>query len=145
MNEQDDMSAELLLDHGQHPRNFREMPGASRRASAHNPTCGDRIELFLRLEGETIAEASFTGSGCSISLASASIMTQFLKGRRIDEALALFDDFHATMTDATESAVPERLGKLAAFAGVRKYPIRVKCATMPWHTLQQALRSNECK
>jgi nitrogen fixation NifU-like protein len=131
---------QLIVDHNRNPRNFRELPNADRVAEGDNPLCGDRIKLFLRLEGERIAEAAFKGSGCAISKASASLMTQAVQGRSTVEAERLFRAFHAMVTapPGTEPDTGE-LGKLAVFAGVRAYPARVKCANLPWHTLRAAL------
>jgi nitrogen fixation NifU-like protein len=132
---------EVILDHTKHPRNFREMPAANRRADGHNPLCGDRATVFLQVEGEVVRDVSFKGSGCSISTASASMMTDALKGKTVAEALALFERFHDLVTSdpgRSAAAAPE-LGKLAAFAGVHEFPVRVKCASLPWHTMKAAL------
>jgi nitrogen fixation NifU-like protein len=132
---------EMILDHTKRPRNFRDMKEANRRAEGHNPLCGDRATVFLLVEGDVVRDVSFQGSGCSISTASASMMTDALKGRTVAEAKALFDRFHDLVTAdpskvATASA---ELGKLAVFAGVHEFPIRVKCASLPWHTMKAAL------
>ena len=132
---------EVILDHSKKPRNFRELPGANRSAEGHNPLCGDRATVFLRVEDERVTEAAFQGSGCSISTASASMMTDALKGRTLGEVRALFDRFHELVTadpsKAQEAAA--ELGKLAVFAGVHEFPMRVKCASLAWHTLKAAL------
>jgi nitrogen fixation NifU-like protein len=133
-----DLYQELVLDHGRRPRNFRRLERPDASAEGHNPLCGDRLSLFLALDGETIKDAAFQGSGCAISTASASLMTEALKGRTKEEAGVLFDRFHDVVTGQGE---PVGLGKLAVFEGVRDYPTRVKCATLAWHTLRAALDS----
>jgi len=131
---------QVILDHNRNPKNFRPMQDATRSVEGYNPLCGDHYTVFVRLEGEVIADVSFTGAGCAISKASASVMSAVLKGRTRDEAEQLFRDFHRMVTEgAPEDAVVERLGKLAAFAGVSEFPARVKCASLPWHTLHAAL------
>jgi len=131
---------QVILDHNRNPKNFRAMQDATRSVEGYNPLCGDHYTVFVRLEGEVIADVSFTGTGCAISKASASVMSAVLKGRTRDEAEQLFKDFHRMVTEgAPEDAVVERLGKLAAFAGVSEFPARVKCASLPWHTLRAAL------
>jgi nitrogen fixation NifU-like protein len=134
---------EVILDHNQRPRNFRALEGAARRAEGHNPLCGDRLTLFVDLKEGRVTEIGFVGSGCAISKASASMMTEAIKGRTPGEAEALFQAFHGLVTgDGTVQADDPRLGKLVVFAGVRDYPIRVKCATLAWHTLRAALEDN---
>ena len=131
---------QVILDHNRNPRNFRAMPGASRTIEGYNPLCGDHYTIYVRMDGEVIADISFTGAGCAISKASASVMSAVLKGRTRGEAEKLFTDFHRLVTEgAPEDALVERLGKLAAFAGVSEFPARVKCASLPWHTLRAAL------
>jgi nitrogen fixation NifU-like protein len=116
------------------------MPGASRTAQGHNPLCGDRLTLYVQLDGNQISGISFEGSGCAISKASASLMTDAIKGHSVAEANALFDRFHKMITSPFDRPVEEEgLGKLAAFAGVREFPVRVKCASLAWHTLKAAL------
>lgn len=137
-----DLYQELVLDHGKRPRNFRTPSDANRRASGFNPLCGDRITVFLRVEGGVVADAAFQGSGCAISTASASMMTDSLKGKTLEEAETLFARFHELLTAGGPEPGPE-LGKLAVFAGVRDFPVRVKCATLPWHTLRSALRDED--
>jgi nitrogen fixation protein NifU and related proteins len=133
---------EVILDHNKRPRNFRKIEAPSRTAKGHNPLCGDRLTLYLQLEGDRIADVAFEGTGCAISKASASMMTDALKGRTIDEARAMFDRFHALVTSSTDTPTPtEGLGKLAVFGGVREYPARVKCASLAWHTLKAAVES----
>ncbi|HWP36524.1 MAG TPA: SUF system NifU family Fe-S cluster assembly protein [Gemmatimonadales bacterium] len=140
MNDLEDLYQQLIIDHNRNPRNFRAMPDANRTAEGDNPLCGDRIKLYLRVEGGRVAEATFQGSGCAISKASASMMTQAVQGKSEEEAERLFQAFHAMVTSpATAPAETEALGKLAAFAGVRAFPARVKCANLAWHTLHAAL------
>ena len=129
-----------ILDHNKQPRNFRVPEGANRRATGHNPLCGDRVSVHLRLEDDVIADVGFQGNGCAISTASASLMTQAVKGHSVAEAQKLFDAFHELMTSDPRREVDEAaVGKLAVLAGVREYPVRVKCATLAWHTLRAAL------
>jgi len=136
-----------ILDHNKKPRNFRSPQQANRRAVGHNPLCGDEITVYLQLQDDIVADVCFQGSGCAISTASASMMTQAVKGRPLEEALQLFDSFQRMVTgesgaDAAD-AQPKQMGKLAAFAGVREYPMRVKCATLAWHTLRAAAIGGE--
>ncbi len=132
---------EVILDHSKRPRNLRRMPDANRRADGHNPLCGDRATVYLRIEDGVVRDVSFEGSGCSISTASASMMTDALKGRTVAEAEALFARFHDLVTaDPSKGATAAaELGKLAVFAGVHEFPIRVKCASLAWHTMKAAL------
>jgi nitrogen fixation NifU-like protein len=131
---------QIILEHNRSPRNFRAMTDASRTAEGTNPLCGDQITLYVKLDGETIADVSFQGSGCAISQASASLMTTAVKGKSRAEAEELFHAFRALVTGGSESpADTERLGRLAALAGVRRFPARVKCANLAWHTLHEAL------
>lgn len=143
MSELDDLYREVILDHTKRPRNFRPLPGANRTADGHNRLCGDKLTLFVEVQDGLIRDVAFQGSGCAISTASASMMTEALKGKTIDEAQGLFERFHQVVTGPPDE-VPEAedLGKLAAFAGVRKFPVRVKCATLAWHTLQAALKND---
>ena len=137
-----DLYQEVILDHYRHPRNFGELAAADRRAEGYNPLCGDKVTVALRLAGETIAEVAFAGSGCAISTASASLMTEAVKGQTLAEVEAQFARFHELLTGPPDvAAEPDpALGKLAVFAGVREFPMRVKCATLAWHTLKSALR-----
>ena len=140
-----DLYQDLILDHGRHPHNFRVLPQANREALGHNPLCGDRLMLFLKVDDNGIVQdAAFQGSGCAISMASASMMTDMLKGKNADEAERLFGYLHAgctgTATDATGIGEDDT-DRLNALSGVRHYPMRVKCATLPWHTLQAALKN----
>ncbi|MCY4077468.1 MAG: SUF system NifU family Fe-S cluster assembly protein [Acidobacteria bacterium] len=139
MSELRDLYQEVILDHNRHPHNFRELDGADRHADGHNPLCGDRLAVYVNLDGETISEVSFLGSGCAISKASASLMTDAVKGKTLPEARRLFEEFLALLTDAAAALDERRLGKLAVFAGVREYPTRVKCASLAWHTLRAAV------
>jgi nitrogen fixation NifU-like protein len=131
---------EVILDHNRRPRNFQKLDGANRTAEGYNPLCGDQLTVYLRLEDGVIKDISFQGSGCAISKASASMMTAALKGSAVAEGEALFETFHKMVTaDLSVTFDPLEVGKLAAFSGVREFPVRVKCATLPWHTLHAAL------
>jgi nitrogen fixation NifU-like protein len=132
---------DLILDHNRRPRNFRALECA-RRAEGFNPLCGDHFTVYLRLDDDVIADVGFQGSGCAISKASASMMTESVKGRTTADAIALLDRFQRMITSPADSPV-DHLGKLAALAGVRQFPARVKCASLAWHTLQAALDSHE--
>ncbi len=132
---------EVILDHSKRPRNFRALPDANRRAEGHNPLCGDRATVYLRVEDDVVREASFEGSGCSISTASASMMTDALKGKTLDEVRRMFESFHELVTadpSKSQTAAAE-LGKLGVFAGVHEFPMRVKSASLAWHTMKAAL------
>lgn len=133
-----DLYQEVILDHNRRPRNFRRIEGATHHAEGFNPLCGDRISLFVQLDGERIADLAFEGSGCAISKASASMMTDQLKGCTVAEARGLFDRFHHMVTAPPEQPADD-MGKLSALAGVREFPIRIKCASLAWHTLKAAL------
>jgi nitrogen fixation NifU-like protein len=137
---------ELILDHTKKPRNFGSLPEANRRAEGYNPLCGDRATVFVRLDGDRVADVRFQGAGCSISTASASMMTESIKGKTQAEVEALFDRFHRLLTSdptrAAANAAPE-LGKLAVFSGVCEFPVRVKCASLAWHTLKAALAGED--
>ena len=133
----DELYQETILDHSKRPRNHHGMEDANRKADGYNPLCGDKLKLYLKMDGDIVQEASFEGAGCAISTASASLMTESLKGRTRDEALRLMDKFHDLLT--TDSPASKDLGKLVVFCGVRDYPARVKCATLAWHTLKSAL------
>jgi nitrogen fixation protein NifU and related proteins len=131
---------QVILDHHKRPRNFRKMEGANRHAEGFNPLCGDRINLYLEVdERGVVRDIAFEGNGCAISTASASMMTESLKGKTEADARATFDRFHALVTGAEGSADASDLGKLAVFSGVRDYPVRIKCAILCWHTLRAAL------
>jgi nitrogen fixation NifU-like protein len=135
----DDLYQETIIDHSKRPRNCHAMDDANHRAEGYNPLCGDKLKLYLRMEGDIVRDVSFVGSGCAISTASASLMTESLRGKTRAEALALLEKFHDLLT--TDSPVTKDLGKLVVFCGVRDYPARVKCATLAWHTLKSALTS----
>ncbi|MDX1500739.1 MAG: SUF system NifU family Fe-S cluster assembly protein [Thermoanaerobaculia bacterium] len=137
----EDLYQEVILDHSRRPRNSGALPDAGASAEGYNPLCGDRVRVHLTTDGDRIEEIRFEGVGCAISTASASLMTEVVKGKRVAEALDLHQRFHELLTgdpSVREVAGPE-LGKLAVFSGVREFPVRVKCATLPWHTLKQAL------
>lgn len=133
-----DLYQEVILDHNRHPRNFGALASANHTAEGHNPLCGDRVRLFVDVEGDRVQDIAFEGSGCAISTASASLMTEALKGKTVAEARELFRLFHDLLTSNGDGDDPA-LGKLAVFTGVREYPIRVKCATLAWHAFQAAL------
>lgn len=135
-----DLYQEVILDHNKRPRNFGKLEHATHEAKGHNPLCGDKVTVYLTVEGGVIRDIMFEGAGCAVSTASASVMTESLKGKTPAEAQALFEKFHNLVTGqpALPAEGPE-LGKLEIFAGVRKYPVRVKCATLPWHTMRAAL------
>lgn len=132
---------ELILDHNKRPRNFRRPPAPDAEAQGHNPLCGDRVTLYLCVADGRVTDAAFQGQGCAISTASASLLTESIKGRTLEEVRALFERVHALLTAGPEEAAAraEGLGKLAVFAGVSEFPMRVKCASLPWHTLVAAL------
>jgi nitrogen fixation NifU-like protein len=137
-----DLYQEVVFDHNRNPRNFRVMDDANRTVEGYNPLCGDRITLYVRVdEAGVIQDVSFQGSGCAISTASASLMTEIVRGQTEQQAEDLFDLFHRITTGQDESIELESIGKLAVLAGVRAYPARVKCATLPWHSLQSALKN----
>jgi nitrogen fixation NifU-like protein len=140
MSELRELYQSVILDHNKRPRNFREPEDANRVADGFNPLCGDKITVYLELEDEVVKDVGFSGSGCAISMASASLMTQSIKGRKVDEVCHLFDGFHELVTsNSSEEIDSAELGKLAVFCGVREFPVRVKCATLAWHTLKSAL------
>ena len=141
-----DLYQEVILDHSKHPRNFRELSEGARSAKGFNPLCGDRLTLYVEVENGVIQNAGFQGAGCAISTASASMMTEALKGKTEAEAEELFRSFHELVTGKsklTEDEKLDKLGKLAVFAGVRDYPVRVKCATLAWHTLRAAMAEEQ--
>lgn len=142
MSDLNDLYQEVILDHNRRPRNFHPLEAASHTAEGYNPLCGDRLTLYLKVDDGVIADVSFQGSGCAISKASASMMTDALKGKTVADAQALFDRFHRMVTTAPDQAV-EDLGKLSALAGVREFPVRVKCASLAWHTLKAALEQQQ--
>jgi len=133
---------EVILDHHKKPRNFRKLEDANKKADGFNPLCGDKITLFLKVENGVVRDVGFVGSGCAISTASASMMTECLKGKTEAEIEEIFERFHNLVTGKTPPETDSAaLGKLAVFAGVRDYPVRVKCATLCWHTLRAALEN----
>jgi len=138
-----DLYQEVIFDHNRNPRNFRVMEEADRKVEGFNPLCGDRLTLYLKMDGDKIIDASFQGSGCAISTASVSLMTEIVKGKTEVEAEELFTQFHAMTTGKEEDVNLEAIGKLAVLAGVREYPARVKCATLAWHTLDAALKNEQ--
>jgi nitrogen fixation NifU-like protein len=138
-----DLYQEVILDHSKHPRNFRELQDASNRAKGNNPLCGDKLDVYVKVEDGVIVDVSFQGSGCAISTASASMMTESLKGKNEKELQELFEHFHNVVTGNAQEGEAEKLGKLAVFAGVQEFPVRVKCATLAWHTIRAALEDQD--
>ncbi|HHL73299.1 MAG TPA: SUF system NifU family Fe-S cluster assembly protein [Bacteroidetes bacterium] len=140
MDELRDLYQEIILDHNKNPKNFHVMEDATHKSDGHNPLCGDRLTVYLHVDGDRITDVSFQGSGCAISKASASVMTTALKGKTVAEARELFHKFQDMLT-REDAAIPDldEFGQLAAFAGVREFPVRVKCATLSWHTTMAAL------
>ena len=135
----DALYQEVILDHNRKPRNFREMEGADRRVEGRNPLCGDEITLWVKLEGDRLADVSFKGTGCAVSKSSASLMTAAVKGKTVDETLALFDRMHEMLTGKLPEDQRKDMGSLAALGGVSRFPVRVKCASLSWHALKSAL------
>ena len=134
-----DLYQEVIFEHYKKPLNYHALAGANHVAHGHNRLCGDKLTVYLDVEGDVIRDLSFEGNGCAISTASASLMTDALKGRKLADVQRMFDDFHHMVTDAEPAPHPQ-LGKLEVLAGVREFPARVKCATLAWHTLQAALK-----
>ena len=144
MSELSELYQQVILDHNKKPRNFRALEGANRSAEGFNPLCGDQLTVYMLMDEGAVKEVSFVGTGCAISKASASMMTQALKGKTREEARRLFDEFHRMVTgELDEEAEENGLGRLKIFAGVRDYPARVKCASLPWHTMYAALEGEE--
>ena len=140
MSDLSDLYQEVILDHNRRPRNFGALPDASHSAKGYNPLCGDKLTIYAKVEGDRIAGLMFEGSGCAISKASASLLTDALKGKTLDEAATLFERVHHMLTLPMDQAVDdESVGKLAVLSGVREFPMRVKCASLAWHTLKAAL------
>jgi nitrogen fixation protein NifU and related proteins len=133
----------VILEHNRSPRNYRAMSDADRKAEGHNPLCGDQVTVWVRMDGDVIGDVTFQGAGCAISRASASLMTSAVKGKSRREAEALFQRFHQLVTGTLPSGEAETLGKLAVFSGVSQFPIRVKCASLSWHTLKAALEDSQ--
>lgn len=143
MSDLDELYQDVLKDHSKSPRNFRAMADANRQADGHNRLCGDKLRLYVKLDGDVITDVSFQGDGCAVSKASASLMTETLKGKKIADAEKLYGRFHDVLTGPPdEEPDMSDLGKLVVFHGVRKFPVRVKCATLAWHTLQAALKND---
>jgi nitrogen fixation protein NifU and related proteins len=138
MNELQDLYREVILDHNRHPRNFGTLEPADKVVDGFNPLCGDKLKLFIKLDGDRIEDIKFQGTGCAISVASSSLMTERIKGSRIQDSLRIYDQVHEMLTGTSDDA-HEDLGKLAALAGVRAFPSRVKCASLAWHALKSAL------
>ena len=144
MSELSDLYQEVILEHNKNPRNFREIADADQYADGKNPLCGDALRVYVSLDGDTVTDVAFKGSGCAISKASASMMTQAVKGKTKAEAEAIFGEFHAMVTGELDTETQENeLGKLKIFAGVLEFPARVKCASLSWHTLNAALRGED--
>lgn len=135
---------QVILDHSKKPRNFHEIPDPDCHAEGYNPLCGDEYKIYITCENGVITDISFTGSGCAISRASASMMTSALKGKTFEEAQNLFDKFHQMVTsDITQPVDENDIGKLAVFSGVREFPLRIKCASLPWHAMNSALKGEK--
>jgi len=144
MSELNDLYQEVILEHNKNPRNFREIPDADQYADGKNPLCGDALRVYIELDGDTVTDVAFKGSGCAISKASASMMTQAIKGKSREEAGMIFDEFHRmVLGELDEESEENHLGKLKIFAGVREFPARVKCASLSWHTLNAALHGED--
>jgi nitrogen fixation NifU-like protein len=140
----DDLYQQVIVDHSKRPRNFRPLPNANRKVEGYNPLCGDRVTIFVKVENGVVQDIAFQGSGCAISTASASLLTESLKGKSLADAEALFESFHQLVTGLQpEHRENPKLGKLEAFSGVCDYPTRVKCATLPWHTVRAALKGDQ--
>jgi nitrogen fixation NifU-like protein len=147
MSDLQDLYQSIILDHNRRPKNYGALDGATSRAEGKNPLCGDEVAVELKVEHDAIADVRFTASGCAVSRAAASIMTQAVKGKSVTEADRLFTQFHDLVTGKLKPTPEEarKLGEMAAFSGVARFPVRVKCASMPWHTLQAALRSDAAR
>lgn len=144
MSELSELYQQVILDHNKKPRNFRKLENANHSAEGYNPLCGDHLTIYLAVEGDAVKEIAFEGSGCAISKAAASMMTQAVKGKSKEQAEELFTEFHSMVTGELDEETQENnLGNLKIFAGVREFPVRVKCATLPWHTLHAALNNKE--
>ena len=143
MNDLRELYQQVILDHNRNPRNYRELPDATKRVEGYNPLCGDHYTVFINLDGDVIKEVTFTGNGCAISKSSASVMTTAVKGKRTEEAEKLFDTFHKLVTGEPAGLSEAELGRLAAFSGVSEFPARVKCAILAWHTMHNALQGEQ--
>ena len=144
MSELSELYQQVILDHNKKPRNFRKLENANHSAEGHNPLCGDQLTVYLDLENDMVKDVGFEGSGCAISKASASMMTQAVKGKSKEQVENLFNEFHSMVTgELNEETEDNNLGHLKIFAGVREFPVRVKCASLPWHTLHAALNQED--
>ena len=144
MSELSELYQQVILDHNKKPRNFRKLETANHTAEGYNPLCGDQLTIYVNLENDRVTDVGFEGSGCAISKASASMMTQAVKGKSKDQAETLFKEFHSMVTGELDEEKEENiLGNLKIFAGVREFPVRVKCATLPWHTMHAALHKQD--
>jgi nitrogen fixation protein NifU and related proteins len=144
MSELSELYQETILEHNKNPRNFREIPDADKTADGNNPLCGDALRVYVDMDGDTVSDVAFKGSGCAISKASASMMTQFIKGKSREDAEVIFDEFHRMVTGELDIEAEENhLGKLKIFSGVVEFPARVKCASLSWHTLHAALHGEK--
>ena len=144
MSELSELYQQVILDHNKKPRNFRKIENANHTAEGYNPLCGDHLTIYVNVDGDAVQEIAFEGSGCAISKAAASMMTQAVKGKSREQAEALFKEFHSMVTgELDEETEQNSLGNLKIFAGVRDFPVRVKCATLPWHTMQAALNKQD--
>jgi nitrogen fixation NifU-like protein len=144
MSELSELYQQVILDHNKKPRNFRKLENANRSAEGYNPLCGDQLTVYLDLENDLVKDVGFEGSGCAISKAAASMMTQAVKGKSKEQVENLFNEFHLMVTgELNEETEENNLGNLKIFAGVREFPVRVKCATLPWHTLHAALNKQD--
>jgi nitrogen fixation NifU-like protein len=142
MSELSELYQQVILDHNKKPRNFRKLENANHSAEGYNPLCGDQLTVYLQMDNEAVKDITFEGSGCAISKAAASMMTQAVKGKTKPEAEKLFNEFHGMVTgELDEERAPNQLGNLKIFAGVREFPVRVKCATLSWHTMHAALNN----
>jgi len=142
MSELSELYQQVILDHNKKPRNFRKLETANHSAEGFNPLCGDQLTVYLDLDDDEVKEISFEGSGCAISKAAASMMTQAVKGKSKQDAEQLFNEFHRMVTgELDEETTPNKLGNLKIFSGVREFPVRVKCASLPWHTMHAALNN----
>lgn len=139
MDELRELYQQVILDHNKNPKNFRKLESATHSSEGYNPLCGDRIQLYLIIKDDVIADIGFEGSGCAISKASASVMTAEIKGKSVAEAKALFQRFKLLLTDENSQGTIAELGRLAVFSGVREFPVRIKCAALAWHTLMAAM------
>jgi nitrogen fixation NifU-like protein len=143
MNEIQALYQQMILDHNKNPRNFAEMEDPTHSSEGHNPLCGDEVTIYMKIHEGIIEDITFKGSGCAISTSSASIMTTVLKGRTLEEAEQFFNQFHGIVTASMDTHInSDELGKLAVFTGVREFPARVKCASLAWHTMSNAMRGN---